>query len=535
MAGTDNTLLIAAAMEITNPDLALALDARGTWADNTRTEASRVTLYRNYESGEHRASMTDQMRKMLRLEEDGTGMTAFTDNYCELIVSKQADRLAVISVSSTEETVTKWIAEVMDRNNFEALQDGIFRASITDAETMVMIDPKTLEWSIEPIFDGFDGIVAVYDSDSITPVWACKLWSEAATVSSGEGDKELVMKMVVYQPDSVQYFTGKPGADEVTADSSMIDDTSTPTGVTSQPSESDPSMKVWQLGSVPLVRFVNSLNVSTGKGRSAIHSAITLQDILNRTLHSMVSASEFSAFTLLWSIGMEIDVEGITPGAVVNLVLRDKDGKVVTELSEEAAAFLAACKVGQFNGTPMEQYLTQVKDIAREISHNSSTPIYGVTTEGQVSGEAMKQLEVGLIGKVQRYQRGNTEAIKRLIRLTAIIGQTFQNEVEFETSIPTEIGVIHVLWKSAELLDVEAKVASLVSLRKQAPGLFSDTFYRREIGTLLRLRADQIEEEAELADLQEEENLEAGLGADGSQPKIGIIQDASTTKRPVPK
>lgn len=522
----DNSLLMVAALEASNPELAKQMDARNTWKDNIAQEGARVALFREYEEGEHRAIMTDQMRKMLRLQDDGTGMTDFTDNYCEVIVSKMADRLSVTNISSGNETTTKWISEIVDRNNWESLQDGIFRSSIVDSDVLVMVDPVTLKWTVEPVYDGYDGILAIYDSDYITPIWACKMWSEASPEAIESQSNEVEMMMVVYQPNSVLYYSGKPGSDKIES-RNVVDETQVTdpgNGMGEAEAEAAPAnQRAWEIGELPMVRFVNNINLTTGSGRSVLRSVITLQDVLNRTIHSMVMASEFSAFTLLWSIGMEINVSEITPGSVVNLVLRDTNDNVVTEISEEAAAFLAACKVGQFDATPMDQYLNQVKDIAREISHNTSTPIYGVTTEGQISGEAMKQLEVGLLGKVERYQRGNTEAVKRLVRLTAVMGKTLQTQASFQNAFPEDLDTIHVVWKPAEILDVDGKINSLLQLRRQASGLFTDDFYRREIGALLRMRPDQIEEEGKKAQAEADEAMKNGLGADGTIPNAGMV------------
>jgi len=63
----------------------------------------------------------------------------------------------------------------------------------------------------------------------------------------------------------------------------------------------------------------------------------------------MVMASEFSAFKIAWSIGMELDKSGITPGAVLNLVLQDADGNTVSDMSAEQIEFLRAVRVGEFS------------------------------------------------------------------------------------------------------------------------------------------------------------------------------------------
>jgi hypothetical protein len=162
----------------------------------------------------------------------------------------------------------------------------------------------------------------------------------------------------------------------------------------------------------------------------------------------MVMASEFSAFKITWSIGMEIDMAGITPGAVINLTLIGADGKAIVNPTTEQIELIKAAKVGQFDATDISQYTNQIEKLTIQISHITSTPIYGVTTQGNLSGEALKQLETGLIGKCQRFQKENTSGVRSLIELTAKIQKTFQGFKD-----PPELGRLTVEWDSPELRD----------------------------------------------------------------------------------
>jgi len=293
--------------------------------------------------------------------------------------------------------VKTWLTDLLERNDFEALQGNIWRGAIRDGDTYVMVDPSTLNWSVEPAYDGFSGVVAIFDGTSKTPIWACKLWSEA-TQGAGLSPAEVIstqMKMVVYQPNRISYWVGEAYSDTIAPDMMVA--------VEGSPAVSDRDEQfvnelVWPLGSTPIVHFYNQEDPTTFHGESELRPAIPLQDVLNRTLHSMTMASEFSGFRVKWSIGMEINANGITPGAVVNLVLTDSAGKIITEMTPEMAEFLKAVRVGEFEATDIGQYINQIDKIVREISQTTQTPIYGITVEGALSGEALKQLEIGLIG-----------------------------------------------------------------------------------------------------------------------------------------
>jgi hypothetical protein len=139
----------------------------------------------------------------------------------------------------------------------------------------------------------------------------------------------------------------------------------------------------------------------------------------------------------------------------------------------------------------------------QQISNVSATPIYGVTTQGNLSGEALKQLEIGLLGKVERFQRQNADAIKELITLTAEI----QNAFTSSASAP-QFQDVNIIWKSPEILDVNARIATLSQMREKMPGLFSDEWYIKRIGVLLGMSQSEIQEVADKSAMQQGFNFD---------------------------
>lgn len=477
---SDNSGLIVAALLATAPELAGDIDAQGAWKSSLTQEGARVALYRKYEEGEHRSGITDQMKAMLRISDDASGINDFNDNYCEIIVEKMAGRLHVNEISLKDDSDDEnWLAPILERNGWEALQGSVYRAAIRDGNGYVMVDPLTLKWTSEAAYDGFDGLVTIFDKGGLTPLWACKLWSASADEADGYAS---MMELEVYQPNTLSYWKGAEGEDTVTAMlSAPVPEGELPT-----------NFEEWKLGLVPILRFMNKQNNYATTGRSELRPAIPLQDTLNRTLHSMVMASEFSAFMVKWAIGMPIDASKVTPGAVINLFLKDASGSVA--IDPETAAFLKSVSVGEFGTTDLNQYIIQINSIAREASHVTQTPIYGVTTEGQVSGEALQQLEIGLIGKCIRFQRDNSDTVRALIRLTAEMQKVFDTEIE---GSPPIVDSITIKWQSPELLDSNATISMLIVMRKDAPGLWDDDFYRQRIGELMGLSSDDIQTESD--------------------------------------
>lgn len=478
-----------------------------------RKRGARVFKYRNYSTGDHDANLTDQQRNLLNITADTAELNEASSNYCSIVVDMMAGRLSISEINSEDENVSEWINDTITRNGFESKQGEWFRGAIRDGESFVIVDPQTALWVSEPAYDGYSGVFAIYDTITGLPNWVCKMWTESepsdiSTDAKEAGDEDIVY-LVVYQPNQITYWQGTSGSGEVEPQS--VNEGSLPLLESGNGYE-------WELGIIPIVQMANKRDNYTNYGESEIRCVIPLQDIVNATLYDMMMASKLSAFKIYWSKGMEIDKDGIVPGSVINLVLQDADGNTLTSIDEAASRFLAAVEVGEFGTTDMSQYTNQLDKLEREISQVSATPLYGITNQGALSGEALKQLEVGLINKVVRFQNENIKAIKMLFRLTALIQRTFDVrsaftmkfsnavtdflELSAPISPPSDVSSINIGWKSPEIVDVSAQITALSTMRRDNPNLWGDAWYREKIGSLLGMSSQQIAEEGEVADME---------------------------------
>ena len=498
---TDNSGLIKSALEKTDLALYNSIDGGNSWRAAIKTRGARVAKFRKYEEGDHDACITVQMRSMLRLDKDDDAkMTDFSINYMPIVIDKMASRLRVSEITTDDETQDAYISELLEFNNWDSIQNVYFRGAIRDGDSFAMVspDPENRKWSTESAYDGFSGIVAIYSNSQDYPLWACKIWGEADNSDISEDNTSATTKMhlKVYQPKKITNWTGSVGGQEVL--------------------EGDKEKDAWLLDKIPIVHFANLVDNYTRYGKSELRKAIPLQDVGNRTLHSMVMASELSAFKVYYSIGLEVDKAGITPGAIINLVIADDNGKVITSMTSEQIEFLKAVRVGEFNETDISQYTNQLSEIVKHISQVTQTPIYGVTADGNLSGEALKQLEIGLIGKIKRFQNENTVAVKQLIELTAEVQSAYDTGV----GQPPKLEGISVNWASPEILDTSAAILSLMSMAEKKPGLWDDDFYRQRIGALLGMTQSQITAEGEKAKNTQSQRLDELTGAAGNKPIV---------------
>jgi hypothetical protein len=474
---SDNSQLIIRALELTDPELYIAVDAEQSFKNLLIIKGARVAKYRQYERGDHDANLTDQMKKILRVTNDDAQLEELTDNYVRIVVDKMAGRLSIENIKTDNEAADEWLEELKQRNRFERLTGTAHRSAIREGDSYVLISKDVenglVKWTSEPAYDGFGGMVVIFGDDQ-QPVWACKLWSEAEDNAVGDREENrssTVIKIIVYQPTRISYFDGEVNGSEVTK---WKED------------------KLWQAGKIPIVHIANARDNYNSYGTSEVRTVYPLQNLLNRTIHSMLAAAEFSGFKTRVSIGLELDVEGIIPGAVLNMVLLDKNDNVITSPSDKQLELLKAVRIEELGETDMSQYIAQIEKIVQEISQTSQTPIYGVTVSGNISGEALKQLEIGLVGKVERFQRENTEAWEQLISLTAHMQKVFG-----DVGTAPEFTDVELTWKSAELRDTAKQIELFIKMWKDTPGLFSDKFYRERIGNLLGLGEEELNEENE--------------------------------------
>ena len=526
-----NEKLIVDALYKTDEQLYSEVGGKSSFLSAIGKRGARVQRYRRYERGDHNANLTENQRRLLNITKDKAELNEANANYCSIVVDQMAGRLSVGEINSADDAVAEWIGETMERNNFEAQQGEWFRGAIRDSESFVVIDPQTALWSSHPTFDGYSGIVALFDPVTGLPSWVCKLWmvSEPADISTDADDlgEEDRVYIVVYQPDRITYWKGKAGAGSV--EPKMVNEASLPIIDEGNGYE-------WELGLIPVVQFTNKRDNYSPYGESEIRSVIPLQDILNGTLYDMMMASKLSAFKIYWSIGMEVDKDGIVPGSVINLTLKDENGNLLTNLDEELVRFLSAVKVGEFGTTDMSQYTNQLDKLEREISQVTSTPIYGITSMGALSGEALRQLEGGLINKVVRFQKENTDAVRRLFKLTAQIQNQFDVEASFlrkferhiiaflglsaPSTPPKELDSVNISWKPAEIVNVPEQITALSQMRRDSPNLWGDDFYRERIGSLLGMSTSQIAEEAEAAETARVSAFDQLVGGRGGQPPV---------------
>ncbi|MCY0928314.1 phage portal protein [Streptomyces sp. H27-H1] len=194
------------------------------------------------------------------------------------------------------------------------------------------------------------------------------------------------------------------------------------------------------LGAVPFGELSNRPRMLK-PGASELRSVIGIQDRINKTIADRMMTQEFAAFPQKWVTGMEIPVDengqDIEPFDVaVNKIL----------IAEENGA-----KFGQFAAADLTGYLKGKEADVHDIAAITSTPPhYLLGSMVNLSAEALKAAEAGLIHKIYQRCRFLEEGLERTMRLAGIASSQAR-----------------IVWKSpewrteGELTDALVKMSSL--------------------------------------------------------------------------
>jgi hypothetical protein len=441
-----------------NPDLANNMSLQA-FAQEQQIKGEQVSLYRDYQNGEHRNFLTEKQRKLINLppavrsarDQSRTVITShdFNANYCDKIVSAVTSRTQADSITaagedeSATETLNEWLTGTMEFNRFDSLQGKIYRAAYGDRSSFVLAewdsDNEQTQWTAEPSYNGSDGMIVKYAADNKTILFAIKIWHLA-----DEHGALSKTRINVYYPDRIErYVSVGRGAIHP-----LIDE------------ETETHVTEWNLGVVPIASFINRRVSYTADGKSEIEDIIGLQDALNYALYSLTASATLSGFGVWKAIGFQIPSE-IQPGMVFLADRREKnqDGVVTITppLSSTGSKTYFPPDLERISGDGPTPYVEQANWIIEQIAVITETPIPKFMGGSGESGEALKQRESGLVAKVKEAQINFGAAWEDLVKISHAI----HNE---NSSLP-DLKSVSVRWSPSEIRSESDVVESIIKLK----------------------------------------------------------------------
>ncbi|MGJ3241161.1 MAG: phage portal protein [Anaerolineae bacterium] len=472
----------------------LSLPARMSWESFVAHEeirAAKVREYRDYNDGEHDVELSPEMKEMLR--SDGLNL-----NHCENILETLSDRLRLSRVQATviDETgepdlvassnANEWINRLTRQwNALDGLQIDLHDAIPRDGISYVMAqydsDAQAVKWTHEEAFDGHEGVIVLWGNDSSKPTMALKIWHE--TQRNGKHLLDNVM-YTVYFPDRIEKYVS--------------------TGGNLQPRLDDRGEHVypWIMmdGSpigVAVVPFVYKGRRYNRHGLGRLEQVIPIQRAVNRTFTSTIMTSEHIGFPIRYALGMEVPAT-IKPGTWLNVKVPSTtagpNGSSRPTTAEERVKILDAItkiKIGQIESARLEGLLSEIQQFIAQMYIVSGTP-YPEGAGANISGEALKQLDIRLVGTAGRCQTSWGNSYEQLIKLSARIESVFGgNTVWSDDTV-----LLDAQWESAEVRDD----ATVISNAKEATEIIPELDLRTRLELIAEvygwddMRLDAIEE-----------------------------------------
>ncbi|MEV7250777.1 phage portal protein [Streptomyces cyaneofuscatus] len=162
------------------------------------------------------------------------------------------------------------------------------------------------------------------------------------------------------------------------------------------------------LGLVPFVPFVNRRNRSL-EGFAEHEDVLSIQNRINLSLINLIAAMKYGAFRQRFAAGLEVDEDPVT-GKPLQPFQLDIRKLWTTDNSD--------VKFGEFSATDLMPYVRAVEAAVQDLAAISRTPPhYLIGAVVNVSGDALKAAETGLISKVRDRQRTFGDSWESVMRL----------------------------------------------------------------------------------------------------------------------
>lgn len=438
-------------------DLTKIIPLSASWVTDMNRRGKNVAKYRRYQTGDHDQTLSEDMRKMLRIA-DNADTEALTLNYMDVVIQTMVDRLTLTSIDGDNEEASLWAQELLTENRVDSLQAELHEAAIRDGDSFLMVswdddsddmdDPAGghVKFTFEEAWDGVTGIIPVYRSKNLSKMHAAiKIWqidswddSQAATPTiTGDSNKDTVLTRVnVYYCDRVERYAAVNSGGLLPF-----------TGTRAEPvlPVEEWTMKGGKGIGIPVIHFRN--RGRGNMGQSEIKSAVAPQNALNRFFYSGIMGAELTAFAMYIAMGFDPGND-VMPGKIIKI------SKDVPLAPEQKASF------EKIEASDLSQIISMIELSCKKIGSITRTPapeFYGAADTA--SGEALKQHEIGLIGKVERFQIRAGNAWEDAVELAHRIQQAYG------TVQPPAYKRFRSNWKSAEIRDDTKVVDNVLKVK----------------------------------------------------------------------
>ncbi len=283
----------------------------------------------------------------------------FTQNWCAVVIDSVKDRINLRAIRVPGGVESLW-NEMWLESELSLESDDCHEAMLVAGEGFVIVDNDGQAYYNDP------RQVAVFYDPCRPRVkkWATKWWV------NDDGR----VQVTLYYPERIEnYVSNKKAADvgEWTDFAEM---------------PGNDAVMVNPLLTVPVFHFRQGRR----RAKSDLVNVVSIQDGINKLLADMMVAAEFGAFKQRWVIS-NVEVNGKlknAPSEIWDIPAGDGVGQQT--------------QVGQFEHTPLENYLKAVDQMSNSLSSITRTPKhYFFSIGSNLSGDALTAMEAPLVKKSQ--------------------------------------------------------------------------------------------------------------------------------------
>lgn len=357
--------------------------------------------YDDYYEGQHPLGFaTPKFREAF-----GSLFSAFSDNWCDLVVDAVRERLRVQGfrwggqdAAGDAEAWRIWQANQLDAESAIAHTEALVHGR---AYALVWVDEDDEQTPRIWIEHPSQVVVAHAAGNRRQRLAALKRWTD----DDGYGRATLFLPDAIYR-----YRSGsKYGLDSARLN---IDFQVVGSGITRWHPVPDEPIIENPFGIVPVVPLSNRRRL-LNEGVSEIARIIPIQDGVNKLVADMLVASEFGAAPQRWATGIEVPRDpqtGLPIPMFENLVSR------LWASDRDNATF------GQFPQTDLRPFVEGIEMLVQHIASQSRTPPHYFYLKGQFpSGESIKSAETGLVSKTNDKKLHFGEPWEEVMRLAMLM------------------------------------------------------------------------------------------------------------------
>ncbi len=427
--------------------------------------AAKVLALRAYYDGEHPVMLSDRQIEYLSGKSGGMLRAdfPFAHNLVRSVIDTLRERLSVTGIAiegaadaepgTPEAQVSAALWEWWTKSRLDSEQIRLYRRGLRDGAVYVMVDfdaetqrPRFTQHHIDAGLTEPGVILHRDPTDENRVLYATRHFATFDPLTPGGTGKR---RKTVYLPDQIRkYEMGRQGwqpvmdAGDVGWPIPWMDRRGQPLGI-------------------PVIEFSNP-------GGSEVSQIIGLQNALNKAWLDLLAAADTSGFPL-------VAVEYEEPTFAAPTPAEDGEGTDEIRLSPGRLLEVDKARVHRLEAANLESMISVIRYIVQSISGVSRTPAYYLEPVGGgnvPSGEALKQLESGLVRRAEERQLVFGQAWQDVFALAYRVNQAFGPSLP---ELP-ELS-IHVEWADANVRN-EADEAATAEAHQRL-GVPQEELWRR--------------------------------------------------------